>query len=228
MSPLLGLIAVLGGMLPAFIWLAFWLLEDRCEPEPKRYIAYCFLFGMIAVPAVFPFECMVEPFLSGAALLVVWATLEELFKFFAAYFGALRSSAFDEPLDAVIYMATTALGFSALENVLFLWSPITHGNIVHSIATGDLRFIGATLLRILASTTIGIAMALSFYKLAGARKLYTFVGVILAIILHSMFNIFILNTTGGAIFGMFLCVWVGIIVILLFTERIKIPGRDYC
>ena len=43
------LIAIVGGILPALIWLFFWLMEDRCEPEPKRYIFLCFLGGMLAV-----------------------------------------------------------------------------------------------------------------------------------------------------------------------------------
>jgi RsiW-degrading membrane proteinase PrsW (M82 family) len=227
LSPLL-FVAFLGGVLPALLWLFFWLLDDRCEPEPKRYILFAFLGGAVAVAPVLYLERAIIPYFSGAMLLFLWAVIEELFKFGAAYLTALRSRVFDEPLDAVIYMVAAALGFSAVENALFLLSPLAHGNLLQATVTGDLRFIGATLLHTLSSATIGLALALSFFKSARARKLYALVGVILAIALHTLFNFFILQGGGDATFWIFLCIWVGIIAALLLTERVKLPARDYC
>ena len=43
-SPIIFL-AMLGGVLPALLWLTFWLMEDRCEPEPKRYLLLTFIAG---------------------------------------------------------------------------------------------------------------------------------------------------------------------------------------
>src|SRR3989344_4144269 len=219
-SPLI-LVAVLGGVLPALLWLFFWLREDRCEPEPKRYIIFAFLAGMIAVPLVLPLERQAMHYFSGTALLFAWAALEEIFKFGAAYFGALRSRAFDEPLDAVIYFVTAALGFAALENTFFLLTPIEQGDVLRSVVMGDLRFVGATLLHTLASATVGIALALSYYKTAAVRRLYALGGVILAIFLHLFFNFFLLQEGSGATFWMFLTIWIGIAGTLLMIERIK-------
>lgn len=221
-------VAFLGGVIPALLWLVFWLLEDRCEPEPKRYIFFCFVLGMLSVFPVLFSERFAAAYISGPILLLIWAAIEELFKFAAAYIAALRWHVFDEPLDAVIYMVTAALGFSAMENALFLMGPLQHGDIIKTIVTGDLRFIGATLLHTLASTTIGMALALSFYKKANVRRMYALVGVILATLLHMFFNFFILQEGGGATFWIFLTIWLGVIGMLLFTERIKQPARDYC
>ena len=157
-----------------------------------------------------------------------WAILEELFKFAAAYWSALRTRVYDEPIDAVVYMVTAALGFSALENTLFLWQSLQGGDIIHTIAVGDLRFMGAMLLHTLASATIGVALGLSFYKPAATKKFYLYVGVVLAICLHALFNFLILQGGSGTLFGVFLCIWVGITILLLYTEKLKIPGRDYC
>ena len=88
----------------------------------------------------------------------------------AAYLAALRFRVFDEPLDGVIYLVTAALGFSALENVFFLITPAQGGDLLRTIVTGDLRFIGASLLHTLASATIGVSLALSFYKGVGVRR----------------------------------------------------------
>ena len=226
-SPLI-FVAILGGVLPALIWLFFWLREDTCEPEPRRYIAFAFLLGMLAVPLVLPLERQAIQYFSGATLLFVWAALEETFKFGAAYVGALRSRAFDEPLDALIYLVTAALGFAALENVFFLLTPLQQGDILRSVVMGDLRFVGATLLHTLASATIGIALALSYFKPAVLRRLYAAGGLILAILLHLAFNFFILQEGSGATFWMFLIIWLGIVGVLLAAEKIKQPERDYC
>lgn len=228
--PVPALLAMLGGVLPALLWLAFWLLEDRCQPEPKRYIFLSFVLGALSIVPVLFIERAAIGYLAmgSVALLAVWAATEELFKFAAAYLGGMRTAAFDEPLDAVIYMVTAALGFSAAENALFIFTPVMSGDIVRSVVTGDLRFIGASLLHTLASGTIGLAIAWSFSKPAAARRLYALCGVILAIALHTTFNFFILGQGGDATFGVFLVIWIGIIAALLMIERIKLPKKDYC
>jgi len=229
MEPIVLLFAFIGGVLPALLWLAFWLLEDRCQPEPKRYIFFSFIAGMVVVlPFVLPLERLAAQYYSGFLLLLAWAAIEEVFKFLAAYLVALRTRVFDEPLDAIIYMVTAALGFSALENVLFLIGPLGHGDVLRTVVTGDLRFIGATLLHTLSSATIGLGLALTFYKPGRVRLLATGIGLILAIMLHTLFNFFILRGDGGATFWIFLCIWFGIIAILLLVERVKHPTRDYC
>ena len=222
------LTAFLGGLLPALLWLIFWQLEDRCEPEPKKLIIFCFLGGMIVVPFVLPFQHFTQMYLSGTTMLFLWAAVEELFKFAAAWLIALRNKAVDEPIDAIIYMLTVALGFAALENTLFLLDPISNGNTIAGLIAGNVRFIGATLLHTLASATIGIAFALAFYRSRKVRRMYLFFGLVFATVLHTLFNYLLLEKGEGAVFAIFLGVWVGIAIVLLFFERLKRPARDYC
>ncbi len=226
LSPTL-FIALLGGITPSLLWLAFWLFEDRCEPEPKRYIFFTFIVGGLAVAPVLFLEQYAAGMFAGTALLLAWAFIEESFKFGAAYITSLRAYVFDEPLDAVIYLVTAALGFAAVENSLFLFGSLGQG-VLHGVITGDLRFIGATLLHTLSSATIGVALALSFYKSAAFRILYALLGVILATALHTLFNFFILGTGGDTTFFIFMVIWIGLVGILLAVERIKDPVRDYC
>ncbi|MDP4020757.1 MAG: PrsW family glutamic-type intramembrane protease [Candidatus Adlerbacteria bacterium] len=222
------LVALLGGLLPALLWLAFWLMEDRCEPEPKRFIFFCFILGMAAIPLVLWGEKLVANYLTGPLLLLAWAIIEEFAKFGAAYFAALRWSVFDEPLDAVIYLITAALGFAALENTLFILSPLESGNLLQTILTGNLRFVGATLLHTLSSATVGLALAFAFYHRASIRRLAAIGGLILATLLHTLFNLSILGKGGSSIFWIFLLIWLGIVGALLLVERVKQPSRDYC
>ena len=147
--------------------------------------------------------------------------MEELTKFGLALLVVLRSREVDEPIDNVIYMVTVALGFAAAENTLFLLSPLSGGTVVQTILTGDLRFVGATLLHVLSSAVIGVALALSFYKSRKLKVRYAIVGVILAAALHSMFNFLILNTPEEHLLRTFGLVWLGLIILLALLEYIK-------
>ena len=228
------LLAFLGGVCPALVWLFFWLMEDRCEPEPKRYIFYSFFAGMVVVIPTLILQSIAQQYLdqNSLGLLGVWALIEESMIFVAAYIVALRVYVYDEPVDAIIYLVTAALGFSALENALFLWPQIVQGDVFRSLALGESRFLGATLVHTLSSSTVGIALAISFSKPAAVRKLYAVCGIILATILHTTYNYFILSTGNGIeraqeTFTIFVCVWFGTIATLLIVERIKKP-QDYC
>lgn len=215
------LYALLGGVLPALLWLWFWLKEDEGQPEPRGLIILAFVAGMLAVPVVLPFEKFIDAHFVGAIVLILWSFIEEVFKYVFAYFAVLRRKTMNEPIDAVIYMITVALGFSALENTLFLINPIMDGDFVSTIINGNFRFLGATLLHTLSSATIGVMIALSFYYKKTLKKLYTFLGLILAVVLHSLFNFFIIKGGSGKMLIVFFFVWIGIIVLIILFEKIK-------
>jgi RsiW-degrading membrane proteinase PrsW (M82 family) len=218
--PLLS--ATAGGMLPAFAWLWFWLREDSKHPEPRRLIALAFLAGMITVGFTIVLEQYVATFVTAETLkFSAWSVIEECMKFMAAFIVVLWRRANDEPIDAVIYMVTVALGFAAAENTLFLLSPISGGSFPQEVATGSLRFIGATLLHVLSSSTIGIGLALAFYKRGLAKIPIILAGVILACLLHATFNFLILNTPQEELLRTFGFVWVGVIGLLAILEFIK-------
>ncbi len=219
-------LSLLGGILPALFWLFFWLKEDKLKPEPRSLIILSFFFGMVAVLVALFAEKSVKNFIIGdTMLLVLYAPIiEEALKFFAAYFSALRNKENDEPIDPTIYLITSALGFAALENVLFLVNPLSENNIMASIATGDLRFIGASLLHITASASIGIFIGFSFYKSRIFKFALTIAGLATAVTLHSFFNFFIIRGTESNIFTVFAGLWVAVIILLLILEKIKKVG----
>ena len=214
--------ATAGGVLPALAWLWFWRREDSEHPEPRRLIALAFFAGMCTVALVIPMEKFVAPYMATMTLVfIAWSCIEEVMKYLMAYISVLRRSEDDEPIDPVIYMVTVALGFAAAENVLFLISPLSGTTALQTIMTGNLRFIGATLLHVLASSVIGVALGLSFYKSKRLKRYYTLAGVILAAVLHSIFNILIIQTSDGQVLRTFMYVWIGVVVLLAVIEYIK-------
>ncbi len=215
-------IAFLAGLIPALFWLWFWLREDKCRPEPKILIATAFIAGMLIVPLVLPLQQFAMQRFVGDNLIFVWVIIEEVLKYSAALIVILWNKAVDEPIDTIIYMITIALGFSALENALFIFNPLVQGDYVNSFLTGNFRFLGATLLHVLASGTVGIAMALSFYKRDSVKILSATLGLFLAIILHALFNFFIMEASGETVLGVFMFVWMGVIVLFLIFEKVKL------
>ena len=221
------LYALLGGIIPALLWLWFWRREDKLHPEPRRLILLVFIMGMLTIPFIIPIQKYAATIFSGGLLILIWAATEELFKFGFAYFSVLRNKEMNEPIDEVIYMITIALGFAALENALFLIEPISNGEFIQSVITGNFRFLGATLLHVLSSATVGVFMAFAFYKSKTMKFIYTTIGIILAILLHTLFNFSIINSSETNIILVFAFVWAGIIILLLLIERIKTITKAY-
>jgi len=128
------------------------------------------------------------------ASIVVLALVEEFFKFFAANWAIRRDPAFDEPVDAMVYMIAAALGFATVENIFVLMgslSEISASPFLSVLETAGLRFIGATLLHVLASALVGY-----FWAKGRMRKneiSYIAIGIVLATLIHALFNHLILS-----------------------------------
>ncbi|OHA17808.1 MAG: hypothetical protein A2664_04375 [Candidatus Taylorbacteria bacterium RIFCSPHIGHO2_01_FULL_46_22b] len=216
------IIAAAGGILPALVWLLFWLREDRKHPEPIWLLITTFLGGMLVVIPVLQLESLVHDTVGGSAQrLILWAAIEECAKFLICYAIVLRRKEVDEPLDYVVYMITTALGFAAVENTLFIFNPLAQGLTALSILTWDIRFLGAMLLHIAASAAIGISMALAFYRNYRLKHLYLSIGLILAVALHTAFNLIIMIGDGNYSLLASSVVWIVVIIVLLLLEEVK-------
>lgn len=228
-------ISLLIGFLPALIWLYYWLQEDKKHPEPGFRIFNTFVYGMLAVPFALAFQVLVNIFIlenksiesvfasdimTAIMALFIWASLEEIFKYVAAYRAGISKKDNDEPIDPVVYMITAALGFSALENTLFVFSPLLQADTTTAFITGNFRFIGATLLHVASSAIIGMFMAFSYYKRDFLKIRYLFSGFILSIALHTAFNSFIISSENFKLIS-FISVWIIIVGIIILLEKVK-------
>src|SRR3989339_765805 len=182
-DPKILALAFLGGLIPSLLWLWFWLKEDEEHPEPKELLTIVFVLGMIAVIVVLPIQKFIQDSISSTeGQLVLWAGVEEIIKYLAVLVVLCKTSNANEPIDWPIYLITAALGFAALENMLFLLKifPTSIGTTI-SLSTGNLRFLGANLLHAVSSGIIGVSMGISFYMSAWKRKSFLFVGFLMAI-----------------------------------------------
>ena len=188
------------GFLPSLIWLAYWLRKDS-HPEPKILITKVLLLGIILSPIAIVAQLLFAQYAAraiGIPLSVftdspwffLWAALvEELVKWSAVYAIVIRNPEFDEPVDAMIYMLTAALGFAAMENILVI-SRVFPGDIGATAGIWGLRFAGATLLHALSSALLGYFIALGWFHFGHRRTLF-WAGVVMATLFHWTFNLFI-------------------------------------
>lgn len=226
--------AFFGGLLPPFIWLYFLLKEDASHPEPKKLIALAFVAGMAAVvPALFLEQYAKDTLVGTPSVITAWALIEEVLKYVAAAAFILWRNAVDEAPDYVIYMLTVALGFAAAENMLYLVTPLSQGQVAASFFTGNVRFLGSTLLHVIASSAIGLALAFSSRSHPAVRMTAAAVGLILSVALHTAFNTLIINAGASTTLAAFSLVWVVAVMLLATFEVLKyfqyrtIPNNPY-
>ncbi|OGI46196.1 hypothetical protein A2121_02310 [Candidatus Nomurabacteria bacterium GWB1_40_6] len=221
-NPKLLVIAFLGGLIPSLLWLWFWLREDDKHPEPKSMLSIVFIMGMLAVIVVLPIQKFIQTHIASSQLeLILWASAEEILKYLAALAVLYKTNTADEPIDWPIYLVTAALGFAALENTLFLIKMYPISGTTVALLTGQLRFMGSTLLHTISSGIIGIAIGLSFFMKEWKKEWFLLVGFIVAITLHSAFNFFIISGNGSNVLRILAFLWVVTIIVMLLFEKVR-------
>ena len=236
------LIYVIFGISPCLIWLFYYLRKDL-HPEPKRMILNIFLWGaLITIPVFFVqigltkilgaiasslgfinLDSLLGLSLSGlnpltfvivsAYWFLVISFTEEIFKYLVVKIKVVGSSNLDEPLDIMLCMVIAALGFAAVENILYLFTPIgqmSFEQLIHrTLLIALIRFVGAIFLHTLCSAVIGYSMAISFCEVK-MKKISLIAGILLATFLHGLYNFTIITLDGYARF-----VAPGIIILIL-------------
>lgn len=214
--------ALLAGVLPSLLWLWFWLKEDNLHPEPRGVLAITFVAGCISVIVAIILEKLAQDTIADSTMrYIVWAAIEEIIKFVTVVLVAFHANILDEPIDAMIYCITVALGFAALENAFFIFSPLNLGQFATSIITGNLRFIGATLVHVVSSASVGFMIALAFYRGYFSKTIAIILGIILAIVLHASFNLAIIHGTAMATLKVFGWVWGAVVILIILFEEVK-------
>ncbi len=225
-NPTVFILALLVGTVPAILWLMFWLREEiGVRKEPTPLIVITFIAGMLSVIFVLPIQRFIQALgFDQTTTITLWAIAEEAIKFLAFYVIMARSSHLDEPMDYAIYMLTAGLGFAALENAMYLIQPFSVNNAIVGALTGNMRFLGSTLLHSVTSGLVGISIGLAFFKSGSARFFFGIIGLLSAIALHSVFNFFIMMKNGENFMQVFGFLWVVTIIIMLLFEKLRRMG----
>lgn len=222
---IIGIIFVIAmPLLPSLLWLFIFLKED-IHPEPRGLLIRAFNFGALASIPVLALQILFHSSLKSVGIIVLiigLASIEEIFKFFAARGAIKGNKEFDEPTDAMIYMIAAALGFALVENFFItinIFRDTDPFPFIDIIKTLGLRFAGATLLHAISSGIIGYYWARNHLRLPGISLTK---GFITAIIIHSVFNYLILRFEMVNLIYPSLFLIITLAIVLIDFEKLKI------
>lgn len=201
---------------PCLAWLWFYSRQDK-HPEPKWEIFFVFLLGALTtVIAVYIeiflandcsqisntgggncvagiiFQMGLPPLLALIIANVIGiAFIEEFFKYIVVWLKEQaidNNSLLDEPIDFVVYMIASAMGFAAAENLFYFLQLLSiHDLFYYSLFRG----VSAILIHTLCSGILGYYMAMAFCR-RDKKISYLAFGIILASLLHGLYNLSII------------------------------------
>ncbi len=117
-------------LVPALVWLAFFYLQDRLEPEPKGYVFGVFvlgalLAGAVGIPVVRDLF-RVQDWLGSSLLfnllgsILVVGFVQSFLVYAAVRYSIYLSTEFDERFDGILYGTAAGLGFATVLNLNFV------------------------------------------------------------------------------------------------------------
>lgn len=191
--------AVLSALLPGLFWIWYFQRRDRFHPEPWPVLGRAFVIGAVAVLPAAALEYPFRSLIHGELDLVTafWLSFgvvgfgEELIKLIAVYLGVYHLPEFDEPVDGIVYAVTAGVGFSVVENVLYI---STFG-----LEVAPLRAVIASLAHASFSGVSGHFLGKA--KFGGAALPALSRGLLLAAALHGVYDFILISQVVSPLFA---------------------------
>jgi RsiW-degrading membrane proteinase PrsW (M82 family) len=182
---------------PAVLWLGYFYLQDRREPEPKHFVAGVYLLGAFVanplaafliglLPTAIPPGSQLGTWQIVHAVLVV-GLAQELGKYLAVRYSIYLSAEFDEPMDGIVYMTAAGIGFATAENARYLAG--LDGHVF--LATGVMNVVITTLAHACFAGVLGAFMGRARFAPGSAfgRNLFLLGGLLAAAALNGAFSL---------------------------------------
>lgn len=178
-------------VIPAGIWLVFFSLQDRAEPEPKGYVLGIFSLGALLAAAVgipvvdnlfrvshWMYSSTTATILAG--ILVIGFT-QEFLKYAAVRYSVYHTDEFDEPTDGVIYATAAGLGYATVLNIQFV---VANGGV--DLGAGVIRMAVVALAQATFSGITGYFLGRA--KFESEQIWWMPLGITLAAVFNGLFN----------------------------------------
>ena len=186
------LVGVLLAIIPAVIWLVFFYLQDRLEPEPKKEVVKIFIVGLalagaIGIPLTYQVFHVQEWLYRGTVPLVlasffIVGAIEAFIVYAAVRFFIYDSPEFDERTDGMVYATAAGLGYATALNVQFILSS-------GGVALGAAEIVVAEVALAHAAFAGVLGYFLGRAKMERETIWWLPMGLILATALNGLFNI---------------------------------------
>lgn len=182
---------LLAAILPAVVLVLYAYKQDQF-PEPPRIVFKTFLFGcatVLAINLIIPIlDNYNEEFFSGETYyffdsFIRAAFVEEFFKACVIIFYCTRKTAFDEPMDGVIYGIAASLGFAAYENISY----VLYFEKVPSFDIALVRAFTAIPMHALCGVVMGFLISQSIFE-NKHNYLNLFLALFIPVGIHGLYN----------------------------------------
>ncbi|HEX6967385.1 MAG TPA: PrsW family intramembrane metalloprotease [Micromonosporaceae bacterium] len=206
LGPEAFIVGLVAAILPVPVLVAVFLWLDRYEPEPLKYLIFCFAWGAFVSTAASSqvnrlaadmFEAWDLP--ESLVAVLVAPFIEELTKALGPILLLVaRRREFSGITDGIVYCGLSALGFAMVENVLYLGGlSYGAGAEEYGRATGTVLLFSTFILRILLmgfahplfTALVGVGLGVAARSAdRRVRVLAPLVGLLLAMMLHGTWN----------------------------------------
>jgi RsiW-degrading membrane proteinase PrsW (M82 family) len=224
LGPTAFTVGVLASLVPVPLLVLAFLWLDRYEPEPTRYLLFCFAWGACVATAI---ALVVNTFFAYTVNLpdsvvgtVVAPIIEESMKALGPlllfiYLRVRKRRGVDGVVDAIVYCGLSATGFAMMENIIYLGGR-GYGEVANNLgsAMGVQTLVILFVVRIVMSgfahplftsmTAIGLGLAFRS-KSTPMRIFAPLAGWIAAMLLHSSWNLFptLVGETGSGLYFLY-------------------------
>lgn len=225
------LLVLLSALAPVAVALWYIFKKDSAQPEPTKWLAKAFGYGVLSallsfvfstpLGAIFGMELDVEVYPSifdaFADAFLLAAIPEELAKLIMLWLLLRKNPHFDEKFDGIVYAVCIGMGFAGIENVMYLAGGLEDGS---WIGMGISRALFSIPGHFLFAVLMGYYYSLYYWSIDRSTKA---MAMILAapVLAHGFFDgiLFSMNVDEGlAVICLFL--------FLYFFNKLRKRGKD--
>jgi RsiW-degrading membrane proteinase PrsW (M82 family) len=227
---MLIIFSALAAIVPMSIYLVLIWKFDRYDREPFKLVLINYMWGalgaiVLALLGSLFFTFIASLFirdsvqLSRFGAIVVAPIVEEITKGLFLLI-TIANKKFDNITDGIVYGGAIGLGFGMTENFLYF---VTYGeSVANWIMLVIVRSLFSAVMHCVSTATLGAFLGLAKFKTPAKKVVYAFIGLMIAMLIHSIWN-FSLSYENIAPIG-FLFMFVSIII-FLSTFSISLRGE---
>lgn len=217
-------------LLPAIFLMRFFYLQDKVEREPVGLVVKTMIFGVISILPTMLAEAVLLGILSAylpentvifnlIQYFICVALVEEFFKMTAMRLAVWKSPEFNYTFDGIIYGAAAALGFAALENVMYVFD----GGLVTAGVRAVTAIPGHAIFGVFMGMHLGIAKYMEVRMDHSRASYHKKMALLVPTLLHGFYDF---CCSSGSEIG--LLVFLGFIIILdiVAIKRVKAFQRN--
>ncbi len=229
--------SAIASIIPMTVYLFLIWKFDRYDREPFNFVFINYIWGavgaiVLAIIGSFIFTSIASVFIKDSmdlnrfGSIVVAPIVEEITKGFFLII-TIANRKFDNLTDGIVYGGAIGLGFGMTENFLYFIS--FEESVSNWVMLVIIRSLFSAVMHCISTATLGAFLGLAKFKPNTKKIFYAFVGLLLAMFIHSIWN-FTLSFEKMAPLG-FLFIFISIIIfvttfsISIHSER-KIIYRE--